>query len=68
ASDVYKRQELASMLDADLLPLEDLGIDHLHADRGRLRERYAAVDHPIAAEVVRWLDSAYTVERWEPEG
>lgn len=59
--------DLASMLEVDLLSLQDLGIDHLQADRERLRSRYAAVDHPIAAEVVRWLDGAYTMERWEPQ-
>ncbi len=59
--------DLAAMIEADLLYLQDLGIDHLQADRGRLRERYAAVDHPMAAEIVRWLDGAYTMERWEPQ-
>jgi len=59
--------DLASMLEVDLLSLQDLGIDHLQGDRERLRARYAAVDHPMAAEVVRWLDGAWTVERWEPE-
>lgn len=59
--------ELAAMLETDLLALQDEGIDHLLADRGRLRTRYAAVDHPIAVEVVRWLDGDCTVDRWEPE-
>lgn len=59
--------ELAAMLEADLLYLQDLGIDHLGADRERLRERYLAVDHPMAAEVVRWLEGAYTVDRWVEE-
>jgi len=59
--------ELAAMLEADLLHLQDLGIDHLGADRERLRARYLAVDHPMAAEVVRWLDGAYTVDRWVEE-
>lgn len=59
--------ELATMLEADLLALQDEGIDRLQADRERLRRRYAGVDHPMAAEVVRWLDGAYTVDRWEPE-
>ena len=57
---------LASMLEADLLALNDLGIDHLGTDRETLRTRYAGVDHPMASEVVRWLDGAYTVDRWEP--
>ncbi|MBX3716815.1 MAG: beta-N-acetylglucosaminidase domain-containing protein [Burkholderiales bacterium] len=56
---------LAAMLEEDLLRLQDLGIDHLAAERDRLRDRYRAVDHPMAAEVVRWLDGAYTVDRWE---
>ena len=30
----------------------------------RLRKRYAAVDHPMAAEVLRWLDGADTVDGW----
>jgi hypothetical protein len=58
---------LASLLEADLAALQDVGIDHLHEDRERLRARYAAVDHPMAAEVVRWLDGAYAMDRWEPE-
>jgi hypothetical protein len=58
---------LAAMLEDDLLALQDLGIEHLNADRERLRARYRAVDHPMAAEVVRWLDGEYTVDRWEPE-
>lgn len=59
--------DLARMLESDLLALQDLGIDHLLGERDRLRARYLAVDHPMAAEVVRWLDGVYTVNRWEPE-
>lgn len=58
---------LAEMLEADLLALQDMGLDHLHADRDRLRARYAAIDHPMAEEVVRWLDGVYTVDRWEAD-
>ncbi len=57
--------DLATMLEADLLALQDLGIDHLREDRDRLRARYLAVDHPMAVEVVRWLEGSYTVDRWE---
>jgi hypothetical protein len=67
ASRAMAGPELAAMLEDDLLALQDLGIDHLNADRERLRARYRAIDHPMAAEVVRWLDGAYTVDRWEPE-
>ena len=59
--------ELAAMLEEDLLALQDLGFDHLGADRERLKGRYGAVDHPMAAEVARWLDGAYTMDRWEPD-
>ena len=59
--------DLARMLEADLPALQDLGIDRLLDERHRLRARYLAVDHPMAAEIVRWLDGAYTVDRWESE-
>lgn len=59
--------DLAPRLEADLLYLQDMGLRELAADRGKLRARYAALDHPMAAEVVRWLDGAYTTDRWEPE-
>ena len=59
--------QLAAMLEADLPALQDLGIDRLQADRDRLRLRYMAVGHPMAIEVVRWLDGAYTVDDWEPD-
>ena len=56
--------ELAAVLEQDLHALQDRGFDHLGDDRERLRDRYAAVDHPMAAEVVRWLDGADTVDGW----
>jgi hypothetical protein len=56
--------DLAVMLEQDLHALQDRGFDPLGDDRERLRQRYAAVDHPMAAEVVRWLDGADTVDGW----
>jgi hypothetical protein len=56
--------DLAGMLEHDLHALQDRGLDLLGGDRDRLRQRYAAVDHPMAAEVVRWLDGADTTDRW----
>lgn len=56
--------ELADMLEQDLHALQDRALDQLGDDRARLRQRYAAVDHPMAVEVVRWLDGADTVDRW----
>jgi hypothetical protein len=58
---------LASMLESDLHALQDRGIDHLGDDRERLRQRYAAVAHPMAVEVVRWLQGADTVDSWVEE-
>ena len=59
--------ELAAMLEEDLHALQDLGIDQLGDKRLRLRQRYLALDHPMAAEVVRWLDRADTVDGWVEE-
>lgn len=67
ASRTMAGPDLAAMLEVDLLFLQDLGLDHLREDRERLRARYAVVDHPMAVEVVRWLDGAYTVDHWEPD-
>lgn len=55
---------LAALLEQDLCALQDRGIDQLGEDRERLRVRYAAVDHPMAAEVRRWLDGEYSADRW----
>ncbi len=59
--------ELAPMLEEDLHALQDLGLDRLGDERQRLRQRYLAVNHPMAAEVVRWLDGADTVDGWVEE-
>jgi hyaluronoglucosaminidase len=59
--------ELAPMLEEDLHALQDLGLDRLGDERQRLRQRYLAVNHPMAAEVVRWLDGADTVDGWVDE-
>ncbi|MBL8340530.1 MAG: beta-N-acetylglucosaminidase domain-containing protein [Rubrivivax sp.] len=56
--------DLALMLEADLLHLQDQGLERLGEERERLRRRYLAADHPMAVEVVRWLDGAYTVDAW----
>jgi hyaluronoglucosaminidase len=59
--------EFAAMLEEDLHALQDRGIDQLGDERLRLRQRYQAVNHPMAAEVVRWLDRADTVDGWVEE-
>ena len=58
---------LAEMLEQDLHALQDRGIDRLGDDRVLLRQRYAEIGHPMAAEVVRWLDGDDTVNGWVEE-
>ena len=55
------------MLEEDLHALQDLGLDRLGDERQRLRQRYLAVNHPMAAEVVRWLDGVDTADSWVEE-
>lgn len=52
-------ETLAERVWEDLPLLQDSGLDRLGADRTRLRQRYADIDHSGAAEIVRWLDGAY---------
>lgn len=47
---------LAAQLFADLPALEDTGLNAPATEKQRLRERYAGWDHPVAREVVAWLD------------
>ena len=41
--------------------LQDVGLDRLGAKEEMLRERYAAVDHDAAREIIAWLDGAYRI-------
>jgi hypothetical protein len=54
--------EVARMLEADLLLLEDAGFDRLGERAPKLRERWSSIDHPIGAEIVAWLDGAYAID------
>jgi len=54
-------EPLATMLDEDILALQDVGLFRLGQRRATLRARYAAIDHPAAREVVAWLDDAYAI-------
>lgn len=53
--------DLAERITADLLTLQDGGLDRLGDRQARLVERYAAFDHPGAREVVGWLEGAYAI-------
>ncbi len=53
--------ELARMLRADLISLQDTGLDRLSDRRVDLRARYAGVDNLAAREIVDWLDGGYAI-------
>ena len=51
--------DLAQLVQADIIALNDTGFDRLGDRAARLRERYAGFDHPGAREIVDWLDGEY---------
>jgi hyaluronoglucosaminidase len=53
--------ELAAMLRGDLLSFQDMGLSKLEARIGALCERYGAIDHPGAREIVAWLSGDYDI-------
>jgi hyaluronoglucosaminidase len=53
--------ELATLLQKDILNLQNVGLDRLEDRKAILRERYAAINHPAAAEIVDWLDGGYAI-------
>jgi len=61
ASPLVLGESLAHLVREDLTFLQDVGLDRLGKWADRLRERYAALDHPAAREIVAWLDGAYRV-------
>jgi len=61
-------EALGAQVERDLALLADTGRDRLDESRPRLRERYAAFDHPGAAEIVHWLDGGYRPEEAAPDG
>ncbi|WP_293905061.1 beta-N-acetylglucosaminidase domain-containing protein [Phenylobacterium sp.] len=53
--------DLAEAVERSLLLLEDAGLEGMDAARkARLRDRFAAFDHPAAREIIAWLDGAFT--------
>lgn len=53
--------QLANMLQADMLALQNTGLDRLGERASTLRVKYASVDHAAAREVVEWLDGGYVI-------
>lgn len=63
ASDAVLGDELGALVRRHLGLFQDMGLDRLEAEIPRLRERYAAFDHPGAREIVAWLDGVYRITR-----
>ena len=60
AANTVLGSDLANAVERNLLLLEDTGLHGLDTERkARLRARFAAFDHPGAAEIVAWLDGAW---------
>jgi hypothetical protein len=59
AAKTVLEDELAQLVQADIIALQDTGLDRLGDRVARLRERYARFDHPAAKEIVGWLDGEY---------
>lgn len=53
--------ELGARLREDLLVLQDVGLDRLGDKEAALRERYGALDHPGAREIIGWLDGDFRI-------
>jgi hyaluronoglucosaminidase len=54
-------EELALMLQKDMLRLQESGLDRLGDGCQSLSAKYAAVDHPAAREIVAWLNGGYAI-------
>jgi hypothetical protein len=53
-------ETLATMIREDILLLQDIGLPRLgEKTKDRLRQRYGAVDHNAAREILAWLDGVY---------
>jgi hyaluronoglucosaminidase len=48
--------ELAALIRRHLNLINDQGLDRIEQLKPKMRERYEAVDHPGAREVLDWLD------------
>jgi hypothetical protein len=68
AAETVLGPDLAVKVRGDLSQLQDAGLDRMgEKARMRLRERYAAFDHPGAREIVAWLDGVWKITRAEIE-
>jgi hypothetical protein len=58
--------EMAALLCRDFFALH-LSRERLGDAAVRLKGRFGPLPHPMAQEIVRWIDGGYTMERWEIE-
>jgi hypothetical protein len=63
AADQAAGAEVAALLLRHYRLFHDQGLGRFDEQAPKLRERYAAFDHPAAQEVVAWLDGYWTVTR-----
>jgi hyaluronoglucosaminidase len=57
-------EELAGLLERHYRLFHDQGLGRIDQETAaRLRERYAAIDHPAASEVVAWFDGYWRMTR-----
>ena len=68
AAEAVLGPNLAAMVAEDLPALQDVGLDAPGPSAAALRERYAAVDHPGAREIVAWLDGHWRITKEDMEG
>ncbi|HEX7885406.1 MAG TPA: beta-N-acetylglucosaminidase domain-containing protein [Phenylobacterium sp.] len=62
AAEAVLGAELADGVERTLPLLEDAGLDGISAEQKiRLRDRFAAFDHPGAREILGWLDGAFAI-------
>ena len=59
AADTVLGPVMGELMDRHMNLLQDTGLDRLADRADRLRERYVAIDHAAAREIVRWLDGGY---------
>jgi hyaluronoglucosaminidase len=59
-------KKIAAALEADILAVQDEGLDRLSDTRkDKLRAKWRAIKHPIADEILGWLDGAYATNTEE---
>jgi hypothetical protein len=55
--------DIAQLLERDMMALCDAGLDQLGQRADKLRDTYSKIDHPAAREIIAWLDGAYRISQ-----